>query len=157
MSPEILQRLADFERRHKPDSRQQLARFREEILVLHFRGYSLKSTFQYLKELGVSCSLRTFERWVKENIDFTKETLPDVAKRPLAAFSSAGSTQASAAAAAGSGEPPKLPLLVDSNGGGDLDSTQRQERVAKARELRESGFQSPVERALEQRQQRGTS
>jgi len=155
MSPEILQRLADFERRHRPDSRQQLARFRDEILVLHFRGYSLKSTFQYLKELGVSCSLRTFERWVKENVDFTKEALPEAAKRPLAALSSAEGAQG-AAAAAGSGEAPKRPLLVDNKGSDDLDSAQRQERVAKARQVRESGFLSPVERALEH-PQRGTS
>lgn len=82
MSPEILARLEDFKRRHKPDSKQYLATRREEIVALHFKGYSLKATFAYLVETGFDYySLRTFERWVRENIDFTKEEIPDVAKR----------------------------------------------------------------------------
>jgi hypothetical protein len=81
MTPEIQKRLDDFERRHKPDSRAYLARFREEVVYLYFKGYSLKTTFEYVKEQGVGCSLRTFERWVKENIDFSKEQMPDEVKR----------------------------------------------------------------------------
>jgi hypothetical protein len=81
MTPDIHRRLEDFERRHKPDSKVYLARFREEIVYLHFKGYSVKTTFEYVKEQGVGCSLRTFERWVKENIDFEKEQMPDEVKR----------------------------------------------------------------------------
>ncbi|HWI83838.1 hypothetical protein [Ramlibacter sp.] len=78
MTPEIEQRLADFMRRHKPDAaRQVFEAFREEIVWLHFRGFSVKTTFEYLKEEhGVSCSLRTFERWVKASIDFDAEPGP---------------------------------------------------------------------------------
>src|SRR3954464_11678534 len=76
MTPEIQMRLADFERRHKPDSRSHLELFRKEVLYLHFKGYPLKSTFLYLQEQGVGCSLRTFERWVKDCIDFREEVHP---------------------------------------------------------------------------------
>lgn len=81
MTPEIQQRLADFERRHKPDTTQYLALYRDEIVALHFKGYTQKVAFEYLRELGVGCSSRTFERWVKENIDFTKESNPGATKR----------------------------------------------------------------------------
>lgn len=81
MTPEIEARLAEFEERHKPDSSTQLLRFREEIVYLHFKGYSLKLTFEYLKEQGVGCSLRTFERWVHANVDFGAEAMPDAARR----------------------------------------------------------------------------
>ncbi len=81
MSPEIAQRLADFEQRHKPDSKTYLTTFREEVVHLHFKGYSLRATFKYLVEQGVGCSLTTFERWVRQNIDFTTEECPESAKR----------------------------------------------------------------------------
>src|SRR5687768_11915111 len=81
MTPEIVKRLADFEARHSPDSKTYLAAFREEVVYLYFKGYSLKATFVYLQEQGVGCSLRTFERWVKENIDFSQEPMPEQAKR----------------------------------------------------------------------------
>lgn len=123
MSPEILERLADFERRHKPDSRRHLANFREEIVALHFKGYSLKATFAYLMDGGVGCSLRTFERWVKDNIDFAQETPP---------MRATVSAQATAPAAA-------------------TDGASREAALAMARERRENGFKNPVGRALEGR------
>jgi hypothetical protein len=137
MKPEILERLAEFERQHKPDSSRYLAIYREEIVALHFKGYSLKTTFAYLKEAGVGCSLRTFERWVKDNIDFAQETSP---------LSTSASRQAPAPAAAGA---PKSPVLVDSKAAGGLDSINREAALSKARERREKGFKNPVERALE--------
>lgn len=92
MTPETIAKLKDFEARHKPDSRTYLVRFREEIVYLHFQGYSLKLTFQYLKEQGVGCSLSTFERWVKTEIDFTKEPVPEAGKRTLRIGSGAANT-----------------------------------------------------------------
>lgn len=147
MSPEILQRLADFERRHKPDSKQYLAAFREEIVALHFKGYSLKKTFQYLKDAGVGCSLRTFERWVKENIDFTKEHVPEAARRARQAVAPEAAAEA-----------PAAPLgAASSNGKSGLDSNQREAALAQSRELREKLFERPVERALDQGRKGGTS
>lgn len=81
MTPEIQQRLADFERRHKPDTSQYLALYRDEIVALHFKGYTQKVAFEYLREQGVNCSLRTFERWVEENIDLTIAGVDHLAKR----------------------------------------------------------------------------
>jgi len=134
MTPEIEQRLADFERRHKPDTTQYLALFREEIVALHFKGYTQKMAFHYVKEHGVSCSLRTFERWVKENIDFTTESVLSAASR-----TSSGVARSSATVA----------VLMDNKGASGINSTQRDAALALARERREEGFKNSVDRALE--------
>jgi len=202
MTPEIERRLMEFESRHKPDSRHHLDLFREEVVYLHFKGYSLKATFVYLQEQGVGCSQRTFERWVKDCIDFDKEPRPEaatrlrpwpaeaaaeageggaqakdddqspkgrvgqLARRPLITDDGANFSLAGAPADSPDLRPadvvarglPKPPVLVDELGGNDLHSDpaskigssgiDRQEALAKARALRERGFESPVERAV---------
>src|SRR5947209_2816909 len=73
MNPERLERLADFTRRHRPDTTAALGAYREEILHLHFRGYSLALIFKFVKEQGVMCSRSAFYRWVQAHIDFEAE------------------------------------------------------------------------------------
>lgn len=174
-----------------------LATFREEVVYLHFKGYSIKASFEYVKEQGVGCSLRTFERWVKDSIDFTKEECPEatkrtrpwpaeieeggeggrsqgrigqVARKPLltddsTGFSLAGA-QADSPALMGAVVPigpvlPKLPVLVDKAGQGLLHSeteiakaNHREAALAEARERREKGFRTPVDRALDRGEER---
>lgn len=76
-------KLADleaFKAASTPNQRNRLWQFKEEIIDLHFSGYSLKLTHKYLVWRGVACSYVSFTRWVKENIDFNKykDNLPEL-------------------------------------------------------------------------------
>ena len=148
MTPEVQQRLADFMQRHKPDSSSGLARFRQEIVALHFMGFSLKASFQYLVEQGASCSLRTFQRWVKENIDFTQETPPEGVKRSARAIPGPAAAGVPAAPAGASPNPP----ASNSKAAGGIDSTERQAALAESRRRSAEGFKNPVDEALKTRE-----
>jgi hypothetical protein len=152
MTPEVHQRLADFMYRHKPDTSSGLARFRQEIVALHFMGFSIKASFQYLVEQGASCSLRTFQRWVKENIDFTQETPPGSLQRPVRA----GWAEAAKAIAAADKAGESIPPVSNSKASGGIDSTDRKVDLAEARKRIADGFKNPVEEALKSREGEGS-
>jgi hypothetical protein len=65
-------RLAKFKSLNKPDSLAYLSCYIDEIVDLHYSGYTFKTIHKYLLEHGVTCTYATFIKWAKLNIDFEK-------------------------------------------------------------------------------------
>ena len=151
------ERLALFMANNRPDSTAYLSYFLEEIVVLHFAGYTLKSIHRYLSEHGVSCSYVTFQKWVKSHVDFERLKSEYAASllRPVLSGDVSGSAHASASslpAPSAPVEPQESPPAATGDEQSRKDELAR--KVAAAKEKVKTSFGKTPKELVEQAKNR---